>query len=78
MKLFDALITTQKPRPLRSPISGPWYKGLNNEKCRVVCYDIRHLKPNGPGKVWISPTPSHVSLKFLFWQSGMSWLILGL
>ena len=70
MKRFDAMITTQKkPSPLQSSISDPWYKESHNvsgekEKCRVVCYDIRHLKPSGPGKVWISPTPSHVSLKF--------------
>ena len=67
----------KNPSPLQSPISVPWYRGSDNAKCRVVCYDIRYLKPPGPGKIWISPTPSHVSLKFLSWQSGMSWLILG-
>ena len=86
--LFDSLneafwctgYIAKNPSPLRSIISDSWYGGSKNvfgekEKCRMVCYDIRHLKSPGPGKVWISPTPSHVSLKFLSWQSWMSWLI---
>ena len=64
MKRFDALITTENPSPLQSPISDPWYRGSNNEKCRVVCYNIGHLKPPGLGKFWISPTLVMCHLNF--------------
>ena len=44
--------------------SDPWYGGSNNvfgekEKCRVVFYDKRQLKPPGHGQVWISPLSIH-------------------
>ena len=62
MKRFDARITTQKTPILckvqfQTPGTGDQTMFLvKKEKCRVVCYDIRHLKPPGQGKVWISPT----------------------
>ena len=34
------------------------------EKCTVVCYDKRHLKPPGPEKVSISPPLSRNMCKF--------------